>query len=411
MAGTRKKPQPNGKHVAWFMDMTGKQKFFTGTKSKADTLRMAERLEDEHRQIRLGYRPVPASAAKHAARPVREVTGEYLSWGRAQGGIGGRPWSVVHARQKEARLNWWIDRLGLKTLTDVDGAILPKADIALRELMEMGRAGKTLQNYREALGAFCAWAVQRGYIEDNPLKNSSGFDITPRRRRRALMVSEIDRLLKAAPGGRRLLYETAIVTGLRAGELRALKVLHLDTVRKGLALEADFTKNRQPGFQPLPVSLLQRLTAHCEGKAADVLLFHVPSHPARELREDLLAAGIPLTTPEGKIDFHSLRNTFATLVFEAGATVKEGMSLVRHASPNLTLNTYARTRADRLAGVVEKIAETLNPAPKYAVCRSKQAVGAEGLDVSGIPAGTSHTLNKWRRGESNPRPVRHPFAA
>jgi len=130
--------------------------------------------------------------------------------------------------------------------------------------------------------------------------------------------------------------------------------------------------------------LLQRLAAHTEGKAADALLFHVPSHPARELRKDLLAAGIPLTTPEGKSDFHSLRNTFATLVFEAGANVKEGMALVRHTSPDLTLNTYARTRADRLAEVVEKIAETLSPAPEYAVSRNKQAAGAEGLDVSGL---------------------------
>ena len=55
MAGVRSKRQPNGKHRAWFTDMTGRQRFFTGTKNRDQTCRMAEKLEDEHRQIRLGY--------------------------------------------------------------------------------------------------------------------------------------------------------------------------------------------------------------------------------------------------------------------------------------------------------------------------------------------------------------------
>ena len=65
MAGVRKKPNPGGKYHGWFVDAIGKRKFFTGTHNKAETLRIAERLEDEHRQIRLGYRPVPRSTDKH----------------------------------------------------------------------------------------------------------------------------------------------------------------------------------------------------------------------------------------------------------------------------------------------------------------------------------------------------------
>jgi len=393
MAGVRKKPQPNGKFCAWFIDMKGRQKFFAGTRSKSETLRIAERLEDEHRQIRLGYRPVPSSAEKHAKRSIGEVIDEFLAWGQAQGGIGGRPWGTGHARMREAHLTWWKNRLGLNTLADVPD-VLARAEAALRELQEAGLSGKTLQNYRDALGTFCSWAVKRGYLDKNPIAGSGGFDITPRRRRRALTLDEIHGLLEAAPPERRLVYEVALTTGLRAGELRALTVQHLDTARRGLCLEAAWTKNRKPGFQPLPASLLQRLIEHSAGKPPEVPLLDVPAYTWCSIAKDLLAADIPLTTPEGKVDFHALRTTFTTLVFESGANVKEAMSLVRHGTPGLTINTYARTRQDRLAEVIEKVGKALDFEPDYAVFRTKQAVGAEGLDVSGIRGNRLHGNKK-----------------
>jgi hypothetical protein len=85
MAGVRKKPQSSGKYQAWFIAMDGRSKFFVGTRSRSETLRMAQRFEDEHRQIRLGYRPPPRPSDRHQTRPVAEVVQEYLAWGQLQG--------------------------------------------------------------------------------------------------------------------------------------------------------------------------------------------------------------------------------------------------------------------------------------------------------------------------------------
>ena len=63
-----------------------------------------------------------------------------------------------------------------------------------------------------------------------------------------MTAEEIHRLLRACAPERRLLYEVALCSGLRAGELRALTVAHLDTVRGGVRLDAEWTKNRKPGF-------------------------------------------------------------------------------------------------------------------------------------------------------------------
>ena len=374
MAGVCKKALENGKFRAWYMDYRGKQKTFTGSKSKADTLRMAQGIESQHRQVRLGYRPVPASAAKHAARPFAEVAAEYQAWGESQGGRGKRPWGKTHARMRRFDLQWWQSRLGLETLADLDG-ILPRVEEALRDLQDAGRAGKTLAAYAEAVKALCQWCLSRGYLAQDPMAGFAGFDTTPGTKRRALAREEIQKLLRICSPYRRLVYETALTSGLRAGELRALSVEDLDMERCGLRLRAEWTKNRKPGFQPLPAGLAKRLEAFAasgeakalyqeryarhdaslEGLPAEPLLY-VSTQPGREIAKDLTSAGVAIWQPgEGRADFHSLRLTFVSMAVEAGASAKEAQELARHSTPSLTMNTYARARHERLAETVEAV--------------------------------------------------------
>src|SRR5438093_332923 len=80
----------------------------------------------------------------------------------------------------------------------------------------------------------------------NPLASLATFGTTPRTRRRAMAVEEITALLTSCPPRRRLCYEVAFASGLRAGELRALRVRHLDKSLGGVQLEAAWTKNRKP---------------------------------------------------------------------------------------------------------------------------------------------------------------------
>ena len=99
--------------------------------------------------------------------------------------------------------------------------------------------------------------------------------------------------------------------------------------------------------------------------------------PSRDLKRDLKAAGIPQHTPSGKVDFHALRVVFDTLVIESGANLKEAMSLMRHSSPELTTQTYARTRQDRLHGLVEAVGKVLAEGQERARGVLRAAVGAE----------------------------------
>ena len=382
MAGVRNKPMENGKYQGWFIDMHGNRKFFTGTKKKTETKRMAEKFEDDHRQVRLGYRDPPKSASKHKKRPFEEVRDEYLEWGESQGGRGGRPWGQKHALMRTNQLEWWRKKLGLKNLGDVYG-ILPKVENALRELQRLRKAGKTLMNYAESLRSFCNWCVNRGYLEADPLKNLERFDVTPITKRRAMTALEIKALLKAAPEERRLLYEIAFTTGLRATEISSLKVSDLNEDLKALNLHAEWTKNRKNGLQPLTESLLKRLKKSVSGKAQDDPLIYVPSHPAREMDKDLEAAKIPKWTPEGKVDFHACRTAYITFILESGADLKTAQSLARHSTPNLTMNTYGRARRERLYEVTETIGEIFGSESERAKCVQDETDEDKGDDEEG----------------------------
>ena len=408
----RGNPHPNWKFQ--FTDYTGRRRTSTGTTSKSETHKVATRVEAEHDAIRRGHREPPKSLSKHLSRPFEEVMAEYLAWGNSQGGRGGRPWGKGHARMRKSHLTWWKKELSLDVLSSLQNA-LSRVERALRELQEGGRAGKTLQNYAESLAALCRWCVQRGYLGDDPLEGLGAFDVTPETKRRALTHDEIHRLLRAAPEIRQVLYEVAMCSGLRANELRPLTAEHLDARRRGIYLDAAWTKNRKPGFQPLSQALMMRLrdlvasgavlrqykSAYRRGGAMGSIpkdpLLYVPTHPAKALDTDLSAAGIRKFTPEGKIDFHALRVTFTTLVLESGANVKEAQSLARHATPDLTMNTYGRTRKDSLAGIAEAVGSVVL-LPENTIGTQRLAAGAESYcpvttsvkrDAGSIPAAST----------------------
>ncbi|NQT20055.1 MAG: site-specific integrase [Planctomycetes bacterium] len=247
--------------------------------------------------------------------------------------------------------------------------------------------------------SFCRWCVKRQYLAEDPLKHLVAYDATPRIRRRAMTDDEVQALMEAAPAHRRVLYEAALCSGLRVAELRSLDVDNLDVKNSGLRLDAAWTKNRKKGFQRLARRVVDSLqTLGKAGTAVELYRKHgtdtsrlpenpllfVPYNVSRPLDRDLKAAGIDKDAPGGRVDFHSLRTWYVSMVFEARATVKEAQVLARHSTPDLTLNVYGRARIDRLAELAETVGNFLLPGPPPDVKSTqrqivRKAAGAENL--------------------------------
>ena len=124
-----------------------------------------------------------------------------------------------------------------------------------------------------------------------------------------------------------------------------------------MRLEAEWTKNRRPGFQPLPRYLLEKLA--CAGTPPAEPLLAVPSHPTRTFERDLRVAGIEKVNVDGVLVFHSWRATYGTLLDELGASPKETQELMRHATPMLTMQRYVQARLDRRQQLVEDMAKVI----------------------------------------------------
>jgi integrase len=115
---------------------------------------------------------------------------------------------------------------------------------------------------------------------------------------------------------------------------------------------------------------MDKLMAEAQTLDTSTSIFGVQkTHPARMIQTDLERAGIPVELPgEGKVDFHSLRVTFCTLLDDRGASAKENQELARHSTPALTMNVYVRTRVDRVRNVVDAVGEIVNPSAPPELC-------------------------------------------
>ncbi len=362
MPGIRNREYKDGIYRFWYKDRNGDRGWGVGTKSRAVTLGWAHQKEELERKIREGLAMAPGSVEVNSHRPIAEVTDEYLAWGNAQGGRGGRKWGKDHARKRQDHLAWWNAWLDLDVLGDLVGS-LPQVEAGQSDLRRRKLACKTIKNYTEALVSFCKWCVDREYLAEHPLKRMGRLDATPEARNRAFTSEEIRRLLGVSPPHRRILYETAIKSGLRANELRNLKPKHLDLARGRINLDAEWTKARKDQYVHVDLELLARLREYGMSRTAERLygryytdprkrpvdpLLFVPKNTTRDLEPDLKAAGIEKYTEEGRAVFHSFRTTFATLLAETGVSVKVIQDQLRHSTPDMSLNIYCQPTYDGL---------------------------------------------------------------
>lgn len=363
---------------AWYTDRHGRQKFFTGTPSKSQTTQIAQEkaLAERALRIRMDLGLPVTDYAAGEARSFEDVLREYLAWGSCQGGLRGGPWGTEHRRKTEDRLRWWGERIPVQTISNLLHC-LPHVEQALRALKARGRKGKTLASYAESLHAFCLWCRSRELLSTDPLANLSKFDKRPQTWWRAFTLEEIAQLLPVCQAERQLLYRTAICTGLRRNELSSLRAEHLDTERGGLTLDAVWTKNREPGFQPLPADLMADLVAAAQQLPGDRPILQVPKLTDDAINRDLKRAGIEKKSARGVLVFHSFRKTFATLLKQLGVHMKDISALTRHQEILLTATRYTDIREDDLRSAVDHLGALIERGTMQNLCTNR-ATGTHG---------------------------------
>jgi integrase len=219
-----------------------------------------------------------------------------------------------------------------------------------------GRAPKSVRNYVGVLHGICAFAVKRRWADVNPcaaaeLPRASETDPDIR----FLDVTEFEALLQAVPqdhlgATERALYLTAAMSGLRQGELLALRWRDVDwvagrlRVRRNLVRgEFGIPKSRRGARSPLADRVAAVLEDHFRASAYaadDDLVFAHPALGSPLDRSKVLKRFKAAAKQAGIRDavrFHDLRHTFGTRMAAAGVPMRTLQEWMGHRDFKTTL--------------------------------------------------------------------------
>ncbi len=225
---------------------------------------------------------------------------------------------------------------------------------------QRGISAQTFNFYLQAIKQFCRWMVKDRRTTESPVARLDGLNVKTDRRhdRRVLSIEELIRLLDATRYGpdrkgmtgpeRTMLYQLAVETGLRAGELRSLTraSFSLDGDTPTVTVAAAYSKRRREDTLPLRSELAEELRLFLSQMAPATPVFRMPDRKqaAEMFRADIEAAGIVYRDDAGKVtDFHSLRHTFISNLAAGGVHPKVVQSLARHSTITLTMDRYTHS--------------------------------------------------------------------
>lgn len=217
-------------------------------------------------------------------------------------------------------------------------------------------------------------AVDEGLVRRNPARTKAGkVDYLPRAKRakvhRYLTDAELH-ALAAQCGDYSMFVQLAGYTGLRWGEVTALRVRDFDLLTGRLSVYRAYTtvggtlilgepKTHERRQVVVPGFLRQGLARLMESRDRDDLVFVTATGqplnnrnwPQRVLEPAWKAAGIE------RLTFHDLRHTAASLAVAAGANVKGVQHMLGHASAAMTLDVYSGLFDGHLDDVAERMNE------------------------------------------------------
>ncbi|WP_369045162.1 tyrosine-type recombinase/integrase [Sinomonas sp. P10A9] len=266
---------------------------------------------------------------------------------------------------------------------------LTRNDVAgfVDSLRDAGRGATTVRRIHATLSSALSSAVKRGMLDFNP---ASRADLPDAAHDQVKVWGRDDtlRFLEAAHEHRLGdLYEVAIMTGLRRGELCGLRWEDVDlvegrlSVRRNLVQVGNEVREGQPkttagersvGIPAHVVDLLAKLKdrqdaereawAEAYQDSGRVFTYEDgrqlrPGYPSKVLETLVKRLGLP------SMRFHDLRHLFASIQLDAGTPMAMVSKLMGHSTIAITADLYSHLMDDAAARAAEAAASWLRPSP------------------------------------------------
>ena len=238
-----------------------------------------------------------------------------------------------------------------------------------------GFAWETVHHIRCALSKVLGTAEEWDYISDNPVRKTR----LPRRdcnpERPVVTPQQVERLVTALPEPAKSIALLLVLTGLRIGELLALRWKNVNLDAKVLQVtetvyEGHFDKpktRRSVRAIPLCPEVASNLSALRQDVLEPEQLVFATDSGRPLCRRNLLQRHLRPTCKElglPRITWHALRHCHATLLDAVGAPLGTVQALLGHASPEVTRQIYLHAIPEEQRRAVEKV-EKLLIGPKW----------------------------------------------
>ena len=231
-----------------------------------------------------------------------------------------------------------------------------------RDGQSPGLSARTVHGIHTTLHHALKTATEQNLIPNNPAAevDPPKFDGTPMN---ILTKAQLEAFMKAIEKDAfwHDFFYTAVTTGLRRGEICALRWEDLDTKQgtlhvrrtlhqeKGKPLTTGDTKTYAGTRKIVLPSSTAEILRKQQSQACSPWIFHDPSRPElpinpgrayQQLKTLLAESGLP------DIRFHDIRHTFATHALSSGVDAKTLAGILGHTKASFTLDTYTHTTGD-----------------------------------------------------------------
>jgi integrase len=276
-----------------------------------------------------------------------------------------------------------------------------------------GGGARFIQQFHGILRQTYGWAVGDPWrLKYDPTTAAIEMPRPKRLPHRALPPEEVERFLRELPEEEAmgLVLELAVKSGLRPSEAVGIRIEQLDleggTFRvdhrvrkkreKGAGYDYDVPKSeRSRRTLPMPPDMISRLAeqirrakeAQLGGKNPKALLF--PARTGTPLdAHNMTNRVIPRVAKRakifGRVTFHGLRHTYATILVKNGIPIHELAASMGHQDPSLTMRVYAQPGDEAnfaLASIVSEAARKAAATPRRQASATVESGAALRRDV------------------------------
>lgn len=357
----------------WREDVIGQDGTLSRTQRTVVLGTLTELSRREARSL-LQKRVSEINQGRHRVRPI--MTLEKFAREHWQAG------ALLALKQSSANYyNFQLDRhvipaLGSYRLCDVTRPVIQQF---LLERKRKGYSPSTVHGIRTTLAKVLQTAVEHGYLESNPARAIQIGERESKPERRVPSVGEVRMLINNLTDSCRTVVTVAALTGMRIGEILALRWKRLDFQRSTIDVAETFSdgtfgspKTRSSRrVIPMSATLREVLESHKHGSiwtGSEELVFctatGTPLSPKNLYNRVLAPTCDRLGLP--RVSWHSFRHSNATLLGEVGESLKTAQSILGHSDLETTLNTYIHAIPDSQRRAVERVAGVLFPdVPKF----------------------------------------------